>query len=151
MANCRVTILGAVLDPTGHGCEQLAAAEPAVSRAVRQGGPHWLLQDFLPFYFKAVSPPVTSTQNTGLCVENSATGIHLIKQWNSNSLSIVPSPSVLQKTPNILKWSVFTLTTPMLEHFTGSRWHKRDSFGRAPGFVPGVGTFLRSAPAETQL
>lgn len=50
------------------GCEQLAAGDSALSRAVRQ--------DLLPIYFKAVTPPVRSTQNTGLHVENSATGTY---------------------------------------------------------------------------
>lgn len=39
MANFEVTILGAIQNPTGHGWEQLAAADSALSRAVRQGVP----------------------------------------------------------------------------------------------------------------
>lgn len=40
-----------------------------------KGSPQ-VLQDLLPFYFKAVTPPVRSIQNTGLHVENSAAGIY---------------------------------------------------------------------------
>lgn len=76
MADYGVTILGAVQNPNGLGCGHLAAADPALSRAGRQGGPRRILQDLLLFYFKAVTPPVRSTQNTDLHVENSATATY---------------------------------------------------------------------------